>query len=194
MPRDYYDVLGVSRSASSEEISKAYRKLARQHHPDRNPGDKQAETTFKEIQNAYDVLSDTNKKSQYDQFGHTGPQFAGGSPGGAPGGFNFGPDGAQIDPEQAQEIFSKMFGGEGGFRFDDLLGVPASAPAAVGDVLSRPRTSRSKPPSRSRPLLKAAPWVCALAAARSASRSPPALKKARNCASPVRGPAAATST
>src|SRR5262249_774934 len=58
MPRDYYEVLGVPRSASAEEITKAYKKLARQHHPDRNPGDKQAEARFKEIQNAYDALSD----------------------------------------------------------------------------------------------------------------------------------------
>jgi DnaJ-class molecular chaperone len=118
MPRDYYEVLGVSRSASTEEITKAYKKLARQHHPDRNPGDKQAEATFKEIQNAYDVLSDATKKSQYDQFGHAGPQMGGGGP----GGFNFGgPGGTQIDPEQAQEVFSRMFGGEGGFRFEDLF-------------------------------------------------------------------------
>ena len=69
MPRDHYEVLGVSKSATPEEISKAYRKLARQHHPDRNPGDKQAEARFKEIQNAYDVLTDPKKKAMYDQFG-----------------------------------------------------------------------------------------------------------------------------
>ncbi len=119
------------RTASGEEIAKAYRKLARQHHPDRNPGDKQAETRFKEIQNAYDVLNDATKRSQYDQFGHAGPQMGAGGPGGpgGPGGFNFnfgGPGGQQIDPEHAQEIFSKLFGeggpGGGGIRFDDLLG------------------------------------------------------------------------
>src|SRR5438094_853475 len=108
MPRDYYDVLGVSRGASTEEITKAYKKLARQHHPDRNPGDKQAEATFKEIQNAYDVLNDQTKKAQYDQFGHAGPQMGGAGPG---GGFHFGgPGGAHIDPEQAQEIFTRIFG------------------------------------------------------------------------------------
>src|SRR5580658_1727509 len=102
MPRDYYEVLGVSRGASAEEIAKAYKKLARQHHPDRNPGDKQAEARFKEIQSAYDVLNDPAKKAEYDQFGHAGPQMGG--PGG-PGGFHFGgPGGTQIDPEQAQEI------------------------------------------------------------------------------------------
>ncbi|MEI7683923.1 MAG: DnaJ domain-containing protein, partial [Planctomycetota bacterium] len=68
MPRDPYEALGVSKTASEDEIKKAYRNLARQHHPDRNPGDKQAEAKFKEIQDAYDVLSDKTKKAQYDQF------------------------------------------------------------------------------------------------------------------------------
>ena len=84
MPRDYYEILGLSRNASAEEITKAYKKLARKHHPDRNPGDKQAESTFKEIQNAYDVLNDSTKRAQYDQFGHAGPQM-GGPGGGGPG-------------------------------------------------------------------------------------------------------------
>jgi curved DNA-binding protein len=123
MPRDYYEVLGLSRGASAEEIAKAYKKLARQHHPDRNPGDKQAESRFKEIQNAYDVLNDPTKKAQYDQFGHAGPQMGGG-PGGGPGGFHFGgPGGTQMDPEQAQEVFSRIFGeGSGGINFEDILG------------------------------------------------------------------------
>ena len=72
MPRDYYEVLGVPKTAADEEIKKAYRKLARQYHPDRNPGDKQAETHFKEIQDAYDVLSDKQKREQYDRFGFAG--------------------------------------------------------------------------------------------------------------------------
>src|SRR6516165_9893501 len=97
MPRDYYEVLGVPRGASEEEIKKSYRKLARKYHPDRNPGDKQAETQFKEVQDAYDVLSDKNKRAQYDQFGFAGPDGGlggGGGPrgqtfhwGGAPGGY-----------------------------------------------------------------------------------------------------------
>jgi DnaJ-class molecular chaperone len=122
MPRDHYEVLGVSRSASAEEITKAYKKLARQHHPDRNPGDKQAEARFKEIQNAYDVLSDPKKKQIYDQFGTEIPPGAGGGfPG---GGFQFGgPGGQQIDPEVAQEMFRRMFGGGGGGGgFEDLFG------------------------------------------------------------------------
>ena len=146
MPRDYYDVLGVARNASVEEITKAYKKLARKHHPDRNPGDKQAESTFKEIQNAYDVLSDATKKSQYDQFGHVGPQMGGGGgPGG--GGFNFnfgGPGGTQVDPEQAHEIFSKFFGGDGGARYDDLFGEAAGTKQARG---KRGRRSAQPPES-----------------------------------------------
>ena len=126
MPRDHYEVLGISRSATADEIAKAYRKLARQHHPDRNPGDKQAEGRFKEIQNAYDTLSDPKKKQMYDQFGTDMPPGAGGFPGG--GGFQFGgPGGQQIDPEMAQEVFRRMFGGGGGAPgggggFEDLFG------------------------------------------------------------------------
>ncbi|MBO0700420.1 MAG: J domain-containing protein [Zavarzinella sp.] len=128
MPRDYYEILGVPRTASTEEINKAYRKLARQHHPDRNPGDKQAEARFKEIQNAYDTLSDPKKKQVYDQFGTDIPPGAagGGFPGGFPGGGSFqfgGPGGQQIDPEMAQEVFRRMFGGGGaGGGFEDLFG------------------------------------------------------------------------
>jgi curved DNA-binding protein len=123
MPRDHYEVLGVSRSASADEIAKAYRKLARQHHPDRNPGDKQAEARFKEIQNAYDTLSDPKKKAMYDQFGTDVPPGAAGA--GFPGGFQFGGSGTQqVDPEMAQEMFRRMFGGGGGGGggFDDLFG------------------------------------------------------------------------
>ena len=76
MPQDLYDVLGVSRTASADEITKAYRKLARQHHPDRNPGDKAAEAKFKDVAAAYEILSDKQKRAQYDQFGHAGPGAA----------------------------------------------------------------------------------------------------------------------
>src|SRR5437660_7269281 len=103
MARDYYETLGVKRNASENEIKSAYRKLARQFHPDRNPGDKQAETKFKEVQEAYDVLSDKNKRAQYDRFGTAGPR--GGEAGGGPGGFEFhwgpGTGGPQeMDPNQ----------------------------------------------------------------------------------------------
>src|SRR5262245_61415908 len=87
MPRDLYDVLGVSKSASADEVKKAYRALAQKYHPDRNPGDKEAEAKFKEVSTAYEVLSDTDKRAKYDRFGHAGP-YAGGPPGGGfPGGF-----------------------------------------------------------------------------------------------------------
>jgi DnaJ-class molecular chaperone len=115
MPRDPYEVLGVKREASDGDIKKAYRKLAREYHPDRNPGDKQAETRFKEVQDAYDVLSDKDKRAQYDRFGFAGPQtgFPGGGQtfhwgGGAPVGFE------GIDPAQAEELFSQILGGMGG--------------------------------------------------------------------------------
>src|SRR2546428_8665268 len=87
MARDYYETLGVERNASEQKIKKAYRKLAREYHPDRNPGDKQAEARFKEVQDAYDVLSDKNKRAQYDRFGFVGPD------GGFPGGHNDPPAG-----------------------------------------------------------------------------------------------------
>src|SRR5437763_7802 len=89
MPRDYYEVLDVRREASDDEIKKAYRSLARKYHPDRNPGDKQAEAQFKEVQDAYDVLSDKKKRAQYDQFGFAGPTVGGGG-GAGPGGFHWG--------------------------------------------------------------------------------------------------------
>jgi molecular chaperone DnaJ len=75
--RDYYEVLGIQRNASGDEIKKAYRKLALQYHPDRNPGDKAAEESFKEAAEAYEVLSDTEKRQLYDRFGHAGLQQTG---------------------------------------------------------------------------------------------------------------------
>lgn len=105
--RDYYEVLEVSRSASVDEIKKAYRKLAIKYHPDRNPGDAEAEAKFKEAAEAYDVLHDPQKRQQYDQFGFDAPSggFGGGSPFGGAGGFSM---------DDIFSMFGDVFGGHGG--------------------------------------------------------------------------------
>lgn len=116
--RDYYEVLGVSKSASEDEIKKAYRKVAKKYHPDLNPDDPQAEAKFKEVNEAYEVLSDPQKKARYDQFGHAGVDpnygagqggYGGGFAGGFGGGFGF-------DDFDLGDIFSSFFGGGGGGR------------------------------------------------------------------------------
>src|SRR5215211_1209685 len=134
--RDYYDVLGVPRSASEKDIRQAYRKLARQYHPDLNPNDKQAETKFKEIGQAYEVLSDADKRKQYDRWGHDFEKIeqarkagAGtGSPGGS-GPFTWSPTGnpfggagrttgtggstGTIDDDMLGGLFDQIMGGMG---------------------------------------------------------------------------------
>lgn len=118
--RDYYEVLGLQKGASEDEIKKAYRQLAKKYHPDLNPGDKQAEAKFKEVNEAYEVLSSADKRAKYDQFGHAGvdPNFGAGQ---AAGGFDFG---------GFDDIFSNLgdifgFGGSGSRR---------NGPARGGDV------------------------------------------------------------
>jgi len=103
--RDYYETLGVNRDASEDDIKKSYRKLAMKHHPDRNPDSKEAEDKFKEAKEAYEVLSDSNKRAQYDQFGHAGME---GSAGGGQGFGNFA--------DAFSDIFGDIFGGGGGGR------------------------------------------------------------------------------
>ncbi len=106
--KDFYETLGVARSASDEEIKKAYRKLAMKYHPDRNPDNAEAEAKFKEVQQAYDILSDKQKRSAYDQFGHAGVDPNMGAGGGF-GGFGGGAQGFDFG-----DIFSQMFGGAAG--------------------------------------------------------------------------------
>ena len=109
--RDYYEVLGVAKGASEDEIKKAYRKLAKQYHPDMHPGDKECEEKFKEASEAYSVLSDADKRAKYDQFGHAAFEQGGGAGGFDFNSFDFG------------DIFSDLFGfGDGlsllfGYRF-----------------------------------------------------------------------------
>lgn len=112
--RDYYEVLGVERNASEDEIKRAYRQLAIKYHPDKNPGDKQAEENFKEATEAYEVLKDQQSRSQYDQFGHAGVS---GQPGFGAGGFGQG-----FDINDALRAFMRDFGMGGGSIFDEMFG------------------------------------------------------------------------
>lgn len=109
MKRDYYEVLGVGKTASTDEIKKAYRKLAIAYHPDKNPGNKEAEEKFKELSEAYEVLSDDKRRQAYDQFGHAGAQGQGF------GGFEGGFGGASVN-DIFGDIFGDLFGGGGRAR------------------------------------------------------------------------------
>jgi len=111
--RDYYEVLGVDRNSEIGEIKKVYRNLAMKYHPDKNPGDKEAEERFKEVAEAYEVLKDPQKRARYDQFGHAGVSGAAGR-----GGFSGGGD---FDLSDALRAFMRDFGGFGG-AFDDFFG------------------------------------------------------------------------
>jgi molecular chaperone DnaJ len=110
--RDFYEILGVTKSSTADEIKKAYRKVAMQFHPDRNPGDKAAEEKFKEAAEAYEILSDTDKRAQYDRFGHQAfSQGRGG--GGHPGGMNMDDIFSQFGDIFGDDIFGSFFGGGG---------------------------------------------------------------------------------
>ncbi|WP_370657361.1 DnaJ domain-containing protein [Deinococcus sp. KNUC1210] len=124
--KDYYETLGVSRSASEADIKSAYRKLAKQYHPDKNPGDKNAADRFKEMGEAYAVLSDTEKRKVYDTYGQSGQVPPGAYPGGAGGGMG------DVDGTQFSDFFQGLFGRGaggmggrgtvGGINLEDLLG------------------------------------------------------------------------
>lgn len=153
MPRDPYEVLGVSKSASADEIQKAYRKLSKKHHPDRNPGDKAADSAYKEVQEAYEILGDATKKARFDEYGFAGPPqggfpgggFQGGFPGGGfgggfPGG---GVGGPNIDPEMAEELFKRFVGGGGGMGGEG---------PDLGDLFGGGRRGRAKTRGRRQPM------------------------------------------
>lgn len=126
--RDYYEVLGLQKGASEADIKKAFKTMARKYHPDLHPGDKEAEEKFKEINEAYSVLNDPEKKARYDQFGHAGvdPNYGAGGEGGF-GGFSagFGDVG---------DIFDSIFGGFGGFGGGRSTAASANAPRRGGDI------------------------------------------------------------
>ena len=109
--RDFYEILGVSKSASADEIKKAYRKVAMQYHPDRNPGDKAAEEKFKEAAEAYEILSDADKRAQYDRYGHAGVGNNGRGGFGGGGGMNMEDIFSQFGDVFGEDFFGNIFGG-----------------------------------------------------------------------------------
>ena len=135
--RDYYEVLKVAPNASEAEIKKAYRRLAMQYHPDRKPGDKQAEEQFKEAKEAYEILSDARKRAAYDQFGHAGVEGQAG-----PGGFGGGPSFSDIFGVVFGDIFSNL---RGGFVFKPVHAgdfIPFSDAVLLDDALHDPASSQ----------------------------------------------------
>lgn len=143
MANDYYSVLGVSRNASADEIKRAYRKLAKQYHPDRNRNDKTAESRFKEVQQAYDVLGDPQRRREYDTFGSQGPAggpFRGSRSG--PGGarvYTWGDQGQEVGPEDLEDLFS-VFSGQAAQRRG------GGGVSSIFDHFFRGASGRRRPP------------------------------------------------
>ena len=165
--KDYYDVLGVSRSATQKEISSAFRKLARQHHPDLNAGDKQAEARFKELSEAHEVLSDTKKRKLYDEFGENwaSAQAAGIDPNeGRRGGGGFRPNAGQrveyrtVSPEDMEDlfgegagfgdIFGSIFGNARGRARQQPIDVEAPITVSLAELLTGPSRTVELPGGR----------------------------------------------
>ncbi len=139
---DFYEIIGVGRNASTDEIKRAYRRLAKKYHPDRNPGDLGAEAKFKEVQQAYGVLSNPDKRAQYDRFGEVGVGQWSAAPGGRKV-YQWG--GSSVGVEDLEDLFSAFGGGQRPSIFEELLGGGSpGGPHSVG----RRRTSRRAPPQR----------------------------------------------
>ena len=125
--RDYYEVLGVQRSVNEADLKSAFRRLAKEHHPDKNPGDKVSEQKFKELAEAYEALKDPQKRAAYDQFGHAAFENGRGGAGG-PGGF--GPDFATSMSDIFDDLFGEFMGGRRGSQ-EALRGASARAASAA---------------------------------------------------------------
>src|ERR1700737_1136260 len=196
--KDYYDVLGVPRSASAKEIKTAFRKLARKHHPDVNPGDAGAEARFKEINEAHEVLSDPEKRKKYDEFGPEWERYEAWEKAGRPGGNPFAAGGAGGPGPQGQyqtvspEGLEELFGGPARSPVSSRppLAVPGPPRPVAGPRLGGVRTWRAWPksPWRRRTQEPTAPssWPPRREPARSRSRSRLALPTAPACAPPAR--------
>ena len=143
--RDYYEVLGVGKNANADEIKKAYRKAAIKYHPDKNPGDKEAEEKFKEAAEAYDVLSNPDKRARYDQFGHAGMSGAAGAGGGF-GGFS----GGGFSMEDIFSQFGDIFGGHFSGGFSGFFGERPRAAQPAGQQGFRSARARETDVGRNR--------------------------------------------